>query len=632
MREVLKTVGFVGAAVLVVSITWLSRPAPLVSDAEDLQGKRLFPDFNDPLAATSMEIVEFDQDSAEARPFTVAQADLKGEGKPLWSIPTHENYPADARDQVSDAAGGLMGLTIRKLASSSPGDHEEYGVVDPDPNKRKGTTGVGTRVTMKNDRGKVLMSLIIGKEVPDRTELRYVRKTGKDPVYIVKVSTDKLSAKFEDWIEEDLLKLTAWDIEQIRIRDHAVDELNMELIQRGEMTLEYDDTGDTKWKLIKDEVLQNGEWVPQKIAEDEELDTDKLDDLKNALDNLEIVDVSRKPPGLSGDLKAATDFTNNDQARQSLARRGFYVARVGNRVELFSNEGEIRCLMKDGVEYVLRFGEIAGAGSAAPKEKEDEDEGSGSSGLNRFIFVMTEFNRDSIPEPELEPLPGEEEKPAEGQPAKGESPEEENGTQKSPDGESADEPSQEKTNGQPAEVKTNGQPAEEKTNGQPAEEKTNGQPAEEKADGQPADENADETAEKKKDQNADGAETDEESDIEAKREEIEKENRQKRDEYEEKIEEGRKKVKELNERFADWYYVISDEVYQKIHLGHDQIIKKKEKEEEEGEEGEEPGTDPGTDPGAAGPGESADPTSPLDEFRRLKQEGPGGSQGPSDVN
>ena len=595
MKEVLKTVGFVGAAVLVVSIVWLSRPAPPVSDAEDLQGERLLPDFNDELAATSMEIVEFDRDTAEVRPFTVAQVDVKGEGKPLWSIPTHENYPADARDQVSDAAGGLMGLTILKVAGSSPKDHEDYGVVDPDPNKRKGTTGVGTRVTMKNDRGKVLMSLIIGKEVPDRTELRYVRKAGEDPVYIVKVSTDKLSAKFEDWIEEDLLKLNAWDIEQIRIRDHSVDELNMELIQRGEMTLEYDDTGDTKWKLIKDEMLENGEWVPQKIAEDEELDTDKLDGLKSALDDLKIVNVARKPPGLSGDLKAETDFTDNDPARQSLASRGFYVARVGNRVELFSNEGEIRCLMKDGVEYVLRFGEIAGVGSAALEKKGAEDEGSGSSGLNRFIFVMTEFNRDSIPEPELEPLPPGEEKPAEGEAAKGESPEapksespeQENGTEKSPDGESADEPSPEKANGRPAEEKA-----------------------------------GDEAAEKK-DQNADGAETDEESDIEAKREEIEKENKRKRDEYEEKIEEGRKKVKELNDRFADWYYVISDEVYQKIHLGHDQIVKKKEK--EEGEEGEDPGTDPGTDPGEAGPGEPADPTSPLGEFKRLKQEGPGGS-------
>ena len=34
---------------------------------------------------------------------------------------------------------------------------------------------------------------------------------------------------------------------------------------------------------------------------------------------------------------------------------------------------------------------------------------------------------------------------------------------------------------------------------------------------------------------------------------------------------------ELNARFADWYYVISDEVFRKIHLNRDDLIKKKEK-------------------------------------------------------
>ena len=35
------------------------------------------------------------------------------------------------------------------------------------------------------------------------------------------------------------------------------------------------------------------------MAADEELDTKKLDDLKFALDDLKIVDVNRKPGGLS---------------------------------------------------------------------------------------------------------------------------------------------------------------------------------------------------------------------------------------------------------------------------------------------------------------------------------------------
>ncbi len=34
-------------------------------------------------------------------------------------------------------------------------------------------------------------------------------------------------------------------------------------------------------------------------------------------------------------------------------------------------------------------------------------------------------------------------------------------------------------------------------------------------------------------------------------------------------------MKELNERFADWYFVISDGTYKKIHINRDQLIKKK---------------------------------------------------------
>ena len=36
---------------------------------------------------------------------------------------------------------------------------------------------------------------MIGKEVPDRPDLRYVRKVGEDPIYIVEAKTDKLSAR-----------------------------------------------------------------------------------------------------------------------------------------------------------------------------------------------------------------------------------------------------------------------------------------------------------------------------------------------------------------------------------------------------------------------------------------------------
>ncbi|MBM4088281.1 MAG: hypothetical protein FJ276_02450 [Planctomycetes bacterium] len=43
-----------------------------------------------------------------------------------------------------------------------------------------------------------------------------------------------------------------------------------------------------------------------------------------------------------------------------------------------------------------------------------------------------------------------------------------------------------------------------------------------------------------------------------------------------------KKVRELNARFADWYYVISEDVYKRIHLGRNDLIKEKDSAKDEG--------------------------------------------------
>ena len=50
----------------------------------------------------------------------------------------------------------------------------------------------------------------------------------------------------------------------------------------------------------------------------------------------------------------------------------------------------------------------------------------------------------------------------------------------------------------------------------------------------------------------------------------------KMNEYQDKRKDAIKRVQVLNERFADWYYQISEETYNKIHLGVSDIIKSKE--------------------------------------------------------
>jgi hypothetical protein len=402
-----------------------------------------------------------------------------------------------------------------------------------------------------------LLALVIGKEVPGRTGLRYVRKVGQPSIYEVEAKTDKLSTRFEDWIERNLLGLSGLDLKQLWVRDYAVDQMRRALVQRGETVLEYSDTGEPKWKLLEErkytvnkEKRGEGQWVSVKPSANEELNAAKLDELRTALGDLKIVDVSRKPAGLSADLKAAADFSGKDEAFQSLAEKGFYLTslRENGPVELVSNEGELRVTMKDGVEYVLRFGDIAGAGDTKKKDKKkdksadgDQDTEKKGSGMNRYLFVMAEFNPNMVAKPKLDPLPA----------AKKDADKDKKPADKKPDAK---------------------------------------KPDEKKADDKKAQD--------------------------SERERVEKENKRKQEEYDQKIADGKKRVEELNARFADWYYVIPDEDFRKVHLGRDEIFKKKEKPKDQAKDKK--GEPAGQKRGAA---EEATPAEKLD---KLQSEGPGG--------
>lgn len=575
MNENKKTITLITVAVAIILIAWISRPGDWSGSANKIVGEKLTEDF-DPLAAASLDILEYDESTATVRPFQAALVDFKGKAR--WSIPSHSDYPADADKQVAGAATALMGLQILSVEGDTQADHEKFGVVDPDPKTLKpGASGVGMRVTIRDKNSKDLLSLVIGKEVPGRPGLRYVRRAGQDPIYTAAVNTANLSTKFDRWIEKNILKMNAWDLNRLWLRDYstalAMDEqgqVGLERESRGEMVLEFADQGEPRWKLVEDrKVNKDGTFSPNKMADDEELNAPKLDELKTALDDLKIVDVVRKPEGISADLKASADFTNKREAFVTLATRGFIIAKTREgEVELCSKEGEVRGLMKDGVEYVLRFGEIAAESDAAPakddekdkqqKEGQEKSEKKPSAGQNRYLFVMAEFNPDVIAKPQLEALPE----------AKPEAEEK-----------SADELKEA--------AKTEEKAAEDKE----------GVKDEESVKGEKSEKGADKAADK--------------NSIDAERQRIEKENKRKQEEYDEKLAAGKKHAEELNARFADWYYIISDDVYRKIRLGRGEIIKKKDQKN-------------GQADGKQGDITPPLPTGPVSEFNNLQEQGVGG--------
>ena len=94
--------------------------------------------------------------------------------------------------------------------------------------------------------------------------------------------------------------------------------------------------------------------------------------------------------------------------------------------------------------------------------------------------------------------------------------------------------------------------------------------------------------------------------IEDVRRELEQDNQQAQEDYDQKVQDGQQRVRELNDRFADWYYVISDAVYQKIRLQRSDIVETTEPEaiEDAVDSSDDPGDADGDAPdNADGPGD-----------------------------
>jgi hypothetical protein len=566
-----KTVCFVLAAVAFTAVAWFTYPRPSATPDAQLLGKRLFPNFTDPTSVGSLNVLQFDQKDGRSAALEVAKVNN------LWVLPTHGNYPADAKDHLAAAANALIDLKIIGLApgfdpSSKPLTDDEkrkaynqFGVIDPDPDTVKSTdSGVGTRITMKDSAGQELAAAIIGKPVPDQNDQCYLREVGKgkDLVYVVQLDPSKVSVKFADWIEPNLLNLNTMDLKQIHINDYSIERVvDPDTHQRflapvpsGEYKLDLP-SGEQPWKLVEDLGfdLKTGKTVPRKLAADEELNSTALDGMKSALEDLKIVDVERKPASVPADLRVRS---LDDATRETLQERGFYVVPTDPKkpdapLDIVSKFGEIDLQMNDGARYVLRFGNTTGASSTGNvKDKKPETK---EGGMDRYLFVMADFNQDAIPKPAVEQLPPEEK------------------------------PAPKKTDGKDVKDSKDAKDAKKE---EPMKDDAK-KPAEAKADeGKKADApkaDAAKTPEQKADPKKDEPKKDDVVDAaekaklrKAEQERIDKENQRRQDEYKEKVAAGKKHVDELNKRFAQWYYMIPGDVYEKIHLDRNAIVKKKE--------------------------------------------------------
>jgi len=539
MNETTRTLTFVGIAVaaLVAALVTDRTSQPTELTGYENVGEEFYPDFADPTQAQSLRVVSYNEDSATLKVFNVEFKDG------VWKIPSHHDYPADAEAELAETAASLVGVVRGALESRRKSDHERFGVIDPLDESNTNLKGRGQRLTLSKEGGTALVDFIIGKPVPDQQNEYYVRKVDEDSVYRTKLKVD-LSSEFSDWIEPDLLKVERDRLVEIIVNKYSIDERQRRIVNRELSTLTRKKSADP-WEL---EGLNKAT---------EKLNTADVNQMINTLDDLKIQGIRPKPTGIAQELKKSGSLRLNPIDFVDLQSKGFILASdpQGNQ-QLVSNEGEVIAATNQGVVYSLYFGEIF-TGSAldievgnsgkkedkkskseekaktpesadvkAPEKKADDKTGAGALQTSRYLFVTVSFDPSFIGDPPQKPV----------KPKKPAAPNEKTATDQ-------------KDNDKKEEAK-------------------------------PADKKADEakTAEKTAEKTGPVAEYE----IALKKYQSELKTYEKQlKEYDDKVVKGNELVQKLNERFADWYYVISANSFETLRMSRKALIEPLEKPKEE---------------------------------------------------
>ncbi|MCA9295926.1 MAG: DUF4340 domain-containing protein [Phycisphaerales bacterium] len=375
-------------AVVLAGVTWITRPkTPVLAQFSD-QGQAFYPAFTDPLAATALEVIDFDPDTASTQIFKVEQRNG------VWSIPSHYDYPADAEDQLARTAASLVDLHKDIFQSDRVQDHESFGVIDPLDASSASLDGRGAKITLFDSAGGVLASFIIGHPVEGKDGFRYVRVPDSKRTYASRIDI-RLTTRFADWIDTDVFEVGSMDMTAIDIRDYSINESTGQIDNAGAISLRRD---------------ENDAWVladPSQMPANMMIDQVRINQMSSALARMTITGVRPKPAGLTASLEQSSEVPMDPMTGLSLQSMGYFFSPDGS---LLSNEGEITVGTSNGVRYLIRFGEIAtGEGDAITRGLEQGTAAptdDPSAGENRYLFVTASFDDALVPDrPEEIPIP-----------------------------------------------------------------------------------------------------------------------------------------------------------------------------------------------------------------------------------
>jgi len=564
MQESKKTIGFVAtAAVLGLAAfgnAWINQPGNS-ADVADI-GKPFYEEFTSTEAARSLEVSAIDPETGALKRFGV-----QSDGD-LWRIPTHFDYPAEAAARIAQTSASVMGIDRQALVGRGESEFEKFGVVDPLKEDIEDPETAGKRITLNDENGDPLVDYIIGNEVEDSVDARdptdfeagqaksdfYVRRADETKTFRVSLDVD-LSTRFSDWIDPDLLRINSPDVTEVSINNYKIEERGAGAFG---MTQLYKAQGD---QVAVERPSPADPWTIEGLdAAKEEVETTRMNEVLSVLDEMKIVGVRPKfkyegkqlltaelTPADIPELKADAEKANYayQALQEDLMEKGFNFGGTQEQLELVSENGELEFGTSKGLRYRLHVGKAVadeedtieiGSEEKEPKEEEasDPDADSTEDDSNRFMYVRVTFDESLLGDrPEEPKLPEVPTKPEGYEPAK--AAEKVDGSEEEP---AAD------AEGEAAKPAAEDPAAEEPA----AEERNPAFVAYDEAL------KAFETAKGEHEMNLTRHKQDNEA-------------------FDKKIEDGKKLVEELNQRFGDWYYVIAASNINTLQSTRDDLVK-----------------------------------------------------------
>jgi hypothetical protein len=278
----------------------------------------------------------------------------------------------------------LIGLERRTLASSEKGAQALLGTLDPTSEEGKADPeNAGKLLRFIDSNGEPVFELIVGKQVEKKTtgndsllgleepeeRMFYVRVPSEKDTYTAKLDLD-ISTKFADWIDTELLELSAAEMRQVNV-DNSRLEARQVMTNQGIEVRRVRVPGE-ELKLQKADDF--AEWtLPDLNQELEMMNAEAVNPLIQTIEAVKLMGVRPRhkyqgrsvldgnlefqfPAEVANDIPAQQAIL--DELQDDLLSRGFGLSQdpESNQIKLVSEHGQLSTTTKDGLVYTLYFG------------------------------------------------------------------------------------------------------------------------------------------------------------------------------------------------------------------------------------------------------------------------------------